>query len=96
MAHYQIGQRYHVIVEATHPLPVDNYWIRMTIADGCSGFVKSRVLEDQMGILRYNATDDKDPATKAHPYGKTCADEPYDNLKPILPWRIGKPSNERK
>ena len=49
-----------------------------------------------MGILRYNDTSQEDPATKAHEYGKTCADEPYENLKPILPWRIGKPSNERK
>ena len=96
MAHDQIGQRYHVIVEATHPLPVDNYWIRMSIADGCNGFNKSRPLEEKMGILRYNATDNNDPDTKANTFGTTCADEPYDKLKPMLPWKIGPPSNERK
>ena len=96
MAHDQIGQRYHVIVEATHPLPVDNYWIRMSIADGCSGFNRSRTLEEKMGILRYNDTDTEPPATDAHKYGKNCADEPYEKLKPMLPWKIGPPSNERK
>lgn len=96
MAHFQTGQRYHAIVEATHPLPVDSYWIRMRIAEGCSGFESGRIPEERMGILRYNATDNSDPVTKAHTYGKTCADEPYEDLKPILPWKIGKPSNERK
>ena len=96
MAYYQIGQRYHVIVEATHPLPVDNYWIRMRIAEGCSGFGKSYIPEERMGIVRYNDTDKGTPTTDAHTYGKTCADEPYEDLKPILPWKIGPPSNERK
>ena len=96
MAHYQIGQRYHVIVEATHPLPADNYWIRMSIVEGCSGFAKDPPLDEKMGILRYNETDKELPTTDPHKFGKTCADEPYDNLKPILPWKIGKPSNERK
>ena len=68
----------------------------MSIADGCSGFDKSHELEDEMGILRYNDTNKELPSTSAHKYGKNCADEPYENLKPILPWKIGKPSNERK
>ena len=96
MAHDQIGQRYHVIVEATHPLPVDNYWIRMRVAEGCSGFGSGRIPEERMGIVRYNDTDKEPPTTDAHTYGKTCADEPYEDLKPMLPWKIGMPSNERK
>lgn len=68
----------------------------MTIAKGCSGFGRDAILDERMGILRYNVTDHEDPSTEAHEYGKTCADEPYENLKPILPWKIGKPSNERK
>ncbi|KAK0508592.1 hypothetical protein JMJ35_008868 [Cladonia borealis] len=91
-----IGQRYHVIVEATRPLTVDNYWIRMRIANGCSGFALNVIPKEEMGILRYNDTNQEDPSTKAHEYGKECADEPYENLKPILPWRIGKPSNEQQ
>ncbi len=96
MVDCQTGQRYHVIVEATHPSPVDNYWIRMRIAEGCSGFVKGHIPEERMGILRYDHTSKQDPTTEAHTYGTTCADEPYENLKPVLPWNIGKPSNERK
>lgn len=68
----------------------------MRIAEGCNGFKDGRIPEERMGILRYNATDKTAPATDAHEYGKTCADEPYEELKPMLPWKIGKPSNERK
>ena len=68
----------------------------MRIAEGCSGFGRGITPKERIGILRYNDTSQEDPATKAHEYGTTCADEPYENLKPILPWRIGKPSNERK
>ena len=73
----------------------------MRIANGCSGFGQDKfkrdiIPEERMGILRYNNTNNDDPNTTAHEYGKTCADEPYENLKPILPWKIGKPSNERE
>ena len=96
MVDCRTGQRYHVIVEATHPLPVDNYWKRMRIADGCSGFSPKYPPEERMGILRYDDASEEVPNTVAHTYGKTCADEPYENLKPVLPWKVGKPSNERK
>ena len=68
----------------------------MRIANGCSGFAQNVVPEEEIGILRYNDTNQEDPSTKAHEYEKACADEPYENLKLILPWKIGKPSNERK
>ena len=68
----------------------------MRIAEGCSGFGQGITPEERMGILRYDDTNRDDPSTRAHEYEKTCADEPYENLKPILPWRIGMPSNERK
>ena len=88
------GQRYHVIVEATHPLPDDNYWIRMIVADGCSGFGK-KIPDDRLGILRYDESSEEDPNTKSNIFGRTCKDEDYENLKPVLKWNVGKPSNER-
>ena len=68
----------------------------MRIADGCSGFGRGITPEERMGILRYSDTDKDDPTTEAHKFGTTCADEKYENLKPVLPWKVGKPSNERK
>lgn len=47
------------------------------------------------GILRYNANNHATPTTVNGSYSLKCSDEPYDKLKPILPWTVGKPSNER-
>lgn len=47
------------------------------------------------GILRYNAKNHETPTTVNGSYTLKCSDEPYDKLKPILPWTVGKPSNER-
>ena len=89
-----IGQRYHVLVEATRPLSDSDYWIRMTVADRCSGFNKTQEPKEEIGILRYNSGE-SDPTTKTNKFLNSCADEPYDKLVPILPWKVGKPSNER-
>ena len=72
----------------------------MLVADGCSGFGSDKdgkpiVPEDKLGILRYDESSTEDPTTNPNNFGNACADEPYDNLKPIVPWKIGKPSNER-
>lgn len=94
-----IGQRYHVLVEATRPLPDSNYWMRMTPADGCSGFDTDYVQSDpkaEMGILRYDSRDTSDPTTSPQIYGLKCRDEKYENLKPIVPWVVGRPSNEQQ
>lgn len=90
-----IGQRYHVVVEATRPLTDSDYWIRMRVANGCSGFPKGYIPEERLGVLHYNDTSNSNPVTTANSYGKACADEPYAQLVPILPWTIGKPANER-
>ncbi len=47
------------------------------------------------GILRYNAHNLALPTTVNGSYPLKCSDEDYDKLKPILPWTVGKPSNER-
>ena len=90
-----IGQRYHVLVEATRPLADSDYWIRMTVANGCSGYNGTvNTPKEEIGILRYNSSE-SDPTTKKNEFLNSCADEPYDKLVPILPWKVGKPSNER-
>ena len=90
-----IGQRYHVAVEATRPLTDSDYWIRMRVANGCSGFARGYIPEERLGVLRYNDSSDSDPITTENSYGMDCADELYDRLVPILPWKVGKPANER-
>lgn len=95
-----VGQRYHVVVEAK-PVNIsygdapDSYWIRTIPANGCNTFPKDRMPANTTGILRYNAKDHATPTTVNGSYSLKCADEPYDKLKPILPWTVGKPSNER-
>ena len=89
-----IGQRYHVLVEATRPLSDRDYWIRMTVANNCSGFHKLNPPKEEIGILHYNDSTGE-PTTKWNEFKNSCADEPYDKLVPILPWKVGKPSNER-
>ena len=93
-----IGQRYHVLVEATRLLNDSDYWICMTVAKNCSGFdpdPKARPPEEKIGILRYNSTCELEPNTTKNEFTNICADEPYKKLVPILPWNVGKPSNER-
>ena len=95
-----IGQRYHVVVEAkpvniSHGAPPENFWIRTVPATGCSTFNTTRPPANTTGILRYNADNHATPTTVNGSYSLACSDEPYDKLKPILPWTIGKSSNER-
>ena len=88
-----IGQRYHVIVEAKDPLASDgNYWIRTWRApcflfpDGSPGY-------ETTGILRYGNSKAL-PTTKEWDVSHDCSDETYSSLKPIVPWTVGKPSND--
>lgn len=95
-----VGQRYHVVVEAkpvniSHGTPPDNFWIRTIPANGCNTFATDRFPANTTGILRYDANNQATPTTVNGSYSLACSDEPYDKLKPILPWTIGKPSNER-
>ena len=90
-----IGQRYHVLVEAKRPLSDSDYWIRMAVANSCSGYATGKAPDDKIGILRYDESSVLEPNTTNNTFVNSCADEPYDKLVPILPWKVGKPSNER-
>jgi hypothetical protein len=86
-----LDQHYHVIVEAK-PLKHykhDNYWIRTIPARQCSSF--SCGPDEKIGILRCNTTTDPvgmeaDPLSEPLLFDIACADEPYKNLVPYLPW----------
>lgn len=83
-----LGQRYHVIVEAKPsngliPVEDQNYWIRITAADGCDDIEEGQKNE-KLGIIRYNSGSTKKPTTLRYKFDKTCADEPYESLVPVV------------
>jgi hypothetical protein len=103
-----IGQRYNVIVEAdpkceTGSLPEDgNYWIRTWQAD-CFGIkqpnssdptIKISEGYEKTGILRYDNTSTAEPSTKNWVVPLRCSDEPYEKLKPVIPWTVPYPPSK--
>ena len=83
-----VGQRYHVIVEAKPsnaliPVEDQNYWIRITAADGCDDIEEGQKNE-KLGIIRYNSGSTKKPTTLRYKFDATCADEPYQSLVPVV------------
>lgn len=98
-----IGQRYNVIVEAkpdtvgnANPIPSDgNFWIRTWVADNCGVRGGSEGYE-KTGILRYNRQSTSDPTSQQWPgIALRCSDETYSSLRPIVPWIVGKASNDK-
>ena len=92
----QIGQRYHVVVEATGDED-QNYWIRTIPAQGCNGFDSKKPPPDnRTGILYYDGCDNTElPSTTQGDFSILCSDEEYKRLIPVLPWTVGGPSNDR-
>ncbi|KAK1573184.1 multicopper oxidase-domain-containing protein [Colletotrichum navitas] len=99
-----IGQRCHVIVEATpvvnssypsaNPLPDDgNYWIRTWVADRCGVILK--YIGDKENymktcILRYEYTSTVEPSTTAWEVSPDCSDTAINNqIVPVVPWTVG-------
>ena len=94
-----IGQRYHVIVNATDPLGKGgSYWIRTYKAD-CFRFNNSDYTThlpgyEQTGIVHYS-NPITTPSTSQTLPDFTCADEPYESLRPVLQWNVSKtPKND--
>ncbi|KAL2043517.1 hypothetical protein N7G274_003824 [Stereocaulon virgatum] len=87
--HIGIGQRYSVIVEAKPSAPVQkdgNYWIRTVVSDGCGTINQSK---PEIGVIRYNAGSTALPTSTNHTGLSTlCADEPPENLVPVVPWPV--------
>lgn len=88
-----IGQRYHVIVNATDPLGTNgSYWIRTYKAD-CFRFNNSDNSTipgyERTGIVKYSdSRADPDPHPEPAPPDFTCEDEDKDKLVPIVPWNV--------
>ena len=94
-----IGQRYHVIVEANsvddRPLSQQSYWIRTVVADQCGGFFSKP--DNRTGIVYYQGADNTSvPSTSINKFPTKCSDEPYESLKPIVPWTVGAPANQQE
>jgi Multicopper oxidase len=90
-----IGQRYHVIVNATDPTKAGNYWIRTLKAD-CFRFNQGKASRgyETTGILRYSSSQALPNTTKWDNISTDCSDETYDSLRPIVPWEVGVPAND--
>lgn len=91
-----IGQRYHVIVEAkpindTRPAKDQNFWIRTFVARRCGRFTTPQ--DEKVGILRYSPKSTALPTTTNQSFPLKCSDEPYESLVPVVPWKVGPPSN---
>ncbi|KAG8531800.1 uncharacterized protein KY384_003436 [Bacidia gigantensis] len=87
-----IGQRYNVIVEANPsndliPDEDQNYWIRITGADGCFD-IEEEQKNEKLGIIRYNEGSRKTPTTKAFEFSKVCRDEPLSSLVPVVSMEV--------
>ena len=96
-----IGQRYNIIVEAnpiqyndSSPIQDDgNYWIRTWIPPNC-GMKSGTEGYEKAGILRYDSSSTTAPTSEPWAgYPGECADEKYENLVPILPWKVAPPAN---
>lgn len=98
-----------VIVEANQE--PGNYWMRTHPADGCNTFTPAlcapkappcsvsamtRPFNVTTGIIRYDTSpSEADPTSTPWAYSTACTDEPYESLKPVVPWVIDRhPANE--
>lgn len=69
----------------------------------CNGIFNDtcEVFSVTTGIVRYDDTTSSsstvaaDPSSEAWAYGRACADEPLDRLRPVVPWVIDRhPQND--
>lgn len=97
-----------IIVEANQD-PGD-YWMRTHPADGCNAFnpalcapntgtctvaTMTHPFNVTTGVIRYNESSTAEPSSTPWNYGTACLDEPYESLKPVVPWVIDRhPANE--
>lgn len=69
------------------PLENQNYWIRVTGADGCSDIEEGQKNE-KLGIIRYDSEATALPTTTRYQFSLACADEPYESLVPVVPMDV--------
>ncbi|KAL8952388.1 MAG: hypothetical protein Q9222_001697 [Ikaeria aurantiellina] len=94
-----IGQRYHVVVEASPKNPdgtpnhSEAFWMRTIPSPGCANFQPAGVPDERQGIVYYKKGSTAYPFTKNSTFDINCRDEPYDKLRPIVPWQVPAPNN---
>lgn len=83
-----------------------DYWMRTRPASGCNGFNASLPcggifsatcdpFSVTTGIIRYDSSSKADPTSKPWVFDTSCRDEPYDKLRPVVPWVIDRhPQNQ--
>ena len=67
------------------------YYMRTIPAPRCSRFDVQQN-DTRTGVIRYGGTS-AEPKDMPGSYPVECKDEQYDKLIPVVPWKIGKPSN---
>ncbi|KAI4091883.1 MAG: hypothetical protein LQ344_003840 [Seirophora lacunosa] len=92
-------QRYHVVVEAS-PKKANGeadlseaFWMRTIPATGCSNFQLGGIPDERQGILYYKKDSTEYPSTPRAPFSIACRDESFNQLQPVLPWKVSKPTN---
>jgi FtsP/CotA-like multicopper oxidase with cupredoxin domain len=85
-----IAQRYDVIIEATDPIGVGNYWLRAVPQLACSDNANP---DDIRGIIRYGFHQG-DPTTTAYNVTDDCLNEPLSEQHPVVALNVGPPSVE--
>lgn len=65
-----------------------NYWIRTIAASGCAGFETGNTPDERQGVLRYNASSTSVPRSYRRNFSLKCRDEHYEDLNPIVPWKV--------
>ncbi|KAI4287115.1 MAG: hypothetical protein L6R35_003630 [Caloplaca aegaea] len=94
-----IGQRYHVVVEASPKNAKgeadlsEAFWMRTIPATNCSNFRLGGIPDERQGILYYKKGSAEYPSTARASFSIACRDEPFNQLQPVLPWNIPKPTN---
>ena len=79
-----IGQRYDLIMKADQS--AGDYWMRSENQQTCGNLTNP----DIRGIVHYSNGPKGVPVdTPGFQYPPTCLDEPYEKLKPIVPWSAG-------
>ena len=67
--------------------------MRTIPATGCQTFQLGGIPDERQGIVYYKKGSTAYPFTARGGYSIACSDEPYDKLRPFVPWQVAKPSN---
>ena len=67
--------------------------MRTIPADRCNTFPEENMPDNRTGIIRYEPENTDDPTSTINILSTECSDEPYESLKPKLPWTVGEAVN---